>query len=753
MKRVIAFVTAVCLLMSGISAFAAPARKNEKPVELLAEMGILQGNTSGDLMPDKNLTRAEFVTMLTRILFEEQSKENKFSDTAGHWAVNNINLLADKSIVSGYENGMFGPDDNVTLAQAVKILINLLGYGKSDFEYPRDFILQAAKLSISKDVERKPDEAVSRNDAASLILNSLYVPFADGSGTMIQRIDKKMYYVSKDGSDENDGSYEKPWKTVEKAASEASGNAIVTLNEGVYSLNTGLSFENSGESSNEPLIFRAKHNADVKIVFESLDTPAITVAENTNYLTIENIDFSVGKSADSENPFLLIRGGSATIKNNTFENSGNTVLLQNTKNVLIEGNTITGGANAVVADGGSDITIKGNFIENQTESGITVHGNADGIKICNNNLTLSGDLENGGIVLGDSNAGVSKCAVWNNIIYAKQNTKTAGVLLDRVTDLCFYNNIVDHVDSCVKFGQENKNILLRNNIFMNSEKDALSYEKTPVSFDSNYNCFYGAYPQIMEKDSLFTNPYFVSEGDDWRLMNGSELAGSGKAMPAQFLCSDGSVMLLDNSDFSGKARTDSWHMGIYAALSGEDVVLPEGESQQEILLSLDFNRGADHFINSSLGQWKVTNGAYWQDEVVAGRTTSVYDGGFDWTNYEVSVDIESSNATEGNATGLIFRADKEMKNMYALRFLTSNSLEFVKWQNGSFSSIQRFNYIFKPDTVYNLKVKIENNEFTFYANGEQLGTVEDDTFSAGTVGFYCFREVNKYDNLKVVAID
>ena len=44
---------------------------------------------------------------------------------------------------------------------------------------------------------------------------------------------------------------------------------------------------------------------------------------------------------------------------------------------------------------------------------------------------------------------------------------------------------------------------------------------------------------------------------------------------------------------------------------------------KKILLSLDFKKGADHFINSSLGQWKVTNGAYWQDEAVAGRTTSV----------------------------------------------------------------------------------------------------------------------------------
>ena len=206
-------------------------------------------------------------------------------------------------------------------------------------------------------------------------------------------------------------------------------------------------------------------------------------------------------------------------------------------------------------------------------------------------------------------------------------------------------------------------------------------------------------------------------------------------------------------DFNGKKREDNPHMGIYAdssveTASREDTVV----SDENILFSTDFRKGADGMINAG-GEWKASKGIYFQNSTAAARTTVCYKDGFSWKNYEVSADVQAPSSIEGNSTGIIFRSDESMKNMYAFRFLSENMLEFVKWQNNAFASIQKWQYNFETDTFYNLKVRAEGDTFTFYVNDEEVRKVSDSSFLSGTVGFYCYRESNQYDNVKVVAID
>ncbi|MDX8363468.1 S-layer homology domain-containing protein [Cytobacillus sp. IB215316] len=50
--------------------------------------------------------------------------ENKFPDVGeNHWAKKEIEFLADKGIINGYANGLFGPDDNLTRIQ-IALMIN-----------------------------------------------------------------------------------------------------------------------------------------------------------------------------------------------------------------------------------------------------------------------------------------------------------------------------------------------------------------------------------------------------------------------------------------------------------------------------------------------------------------------------------------------------------------------------------------------------------------------------------------------------
>ena len=49
----------------------------------------------------------------------------RFIDTEGHWAEKSIEKAADKGAVSGFEDGSFQPDANVTRAQLCSILDRL----------------------------------------------------------------------------------------------------------------------------------------------------------------------------------------------------------------------------------------------------------------------------------------------------------------------------------------------------------------------------------------------------------------------------------------------------------------------------------------------------------------------------------------------------------------------------------------------------------------------------------------------------
>jgi len=194
-------------------------------------------------------------------------------------------------------------------------------------------------------------------------------------------------------------------------------------------------------------------------------------------------------------------------------------------------------------------------------------------------------------------------------------------------------------------------------------------------------------------------------------------------------------------------------MGIYADGSDESASREDtSASDENILFSTDFRKGADGMINAG-GEWKASKGIYFQNSTASARSSVCYNGGLSWENYEISADVQAPSAIDGNSTGIIFRSDAAMKNMYAFRFLSENMLEFVKWQNNSFSSIQKWQYNFEANSFYNLKVRVEDDKFTFYVNGEKVREFTDSSFLSGTVGFYCFRESNQYDNIKVVAID
>lgn len=101
---------------------------NRKAAELnrTDHLAFLSGYANGTFEPDRNITRAEVTTMFARLLTEkmtaDQTYSNTFSDVAkSHWAANYIGYMQQFGIITGYADGSFRPDASVTRAEFAAI--------------------------------------------------------------------------------------------------------------------------------------------------------------------------------------------------------------------------------------------------------------------------------------------------------------------------------------------------------------------------------------------------------------------------------------------------------------------------------------------------------------------------------------------------------------------------------------------------------------------------------------------------------
>ena len=95
-------------------------------VSTLAKLGIIEGRTSEEFAPDAYITRAEFATIAARFSDAPYTDVKPFTDVEGHWAEEYINKAAAYGWIIG-ENGLFRPNDNITRAEVVTIVNRVLG--------------------------------------------------------------------------------------------------------------------------------------------------------------------------------------------------------------------------------------------------------------------------------------------------------------------------------------------------------------------------------------------------------------------------------------------------------------------------------------------------------------------------------------------------------------------------------------------------------------------------------------------------
>ncbi|MEA4920304.1 MAG: S-layer homology domain-containing protein [Clostridiaceae bacterium] len=102
---------------------------------------VVTGIGNNNYAPDRNMTRAEFATIMIRALgLEPGTGASGFGDVAvTDWCSGYIKTAASYGIIKGYDNGNFGPNDMITREQAMTMItrammITKLSAGLTDSE-------------------------------------------------------------------------------------------------------------------------------------------------------------------------------------------------------------------------------------------------------------------------------------------------------------------------------------------------------------------------------------------------------------------------------------------------------------------------------------------------------------------------------------------------------------------------------------------------------------------------------------------
>ena len=95
-------------------------------VSTLSAMGIITGYPDGTFRPNTYITRAEFAAIAARFDADGDKTLAAFSDIANHWAKDEISVAYNNGWVDGYPDGTFGPQRNITRAETVTLVNRVL---------------------------------------------------------------------------------------------------------------------------------------------------------------------------------------------------------------------------------------------------------------------------------------------------------------------------------------------------------------------------------------------------------------------------------------------------------------------------------------------------------------------------------------------------------------------------------------------------------------------------------------------------
>ena len=193
-------VTSVMIVGAGAASYDDFSDKdeivNKEAVQMLVELGVINGKDTGDFDPTGIVTRAEMAKMICVVLNGGKDPSlgttvtNSYTDTVGHWAAGYIEYCTQLGIVAGDGTGKFNPNATVTGSEAAKMLLVALGY-KSEIEgftganWALAVNTRGSQKGLYNGLDIVVDQGLTRDNAAQMIYNALDANMVEYAYTLI----------------------------------------------------------------------------------------------------------------------------------------------------------------------------------------------------------------------------------------------------------------------------------------------------------------------------------------------------------------------------------------------------------------------------------------------------------------------------------------------------------------------------------------------------------------------------------------
>lgn len=200
-KRLGALVLTAALTLGQVP-FSAPAKAAESSeswvqgyMDQLVSWGIMRGDLAGNLAPDREISRAEYITMINRAYGYDVAGTTPFTDVLpSDWYADDIAIAYTAGYFTGTSESTASPESLLTREEATVILgRNLMlkeGVGESlDFtdsrslsDWSRGIVKAAAGEGVVKgypDGSFRPQNIITRGEVASLLVSAVGTPIQD----------------------------------------------------------------------------------------------------------------------------------------------------------------------------------------------------------------------------------------------------------------------------------------------------------------------------------------------------------------------------------------------------------------------------------------------------------------------------------------------------------------------------------------------------------------------------------------------
>lgn len=319
LKRALSLALASVMLLglmvvgTGASYSDVTSKNNTEAIEVLQAVGIMTGDDKGNFNPDQNVTRNEMAVVMANLMDYKVSSyagTSPFTDVPS-WAEPYVAACYTNGIVAGVSKTTYGGSQTVTTAQASLMLMKALGYFQFQSDFSDDWQLatvkQGNKIDLYEDVESNVTSAMTRNDVAQLVLNTLQAGMVEADNDTISVVTGDVSVQAGKVNYNYITSSKNYAKAISDAEATSSTNstkgAIVELGEKLYNGDLKLN-GTSGDDFNRPANVWTYNSSEIGKYATSAD------GIWTGKVTQKDLYNTVGSAAYDSYTWTVYRNGS-----------------------------------------------------------------------------------------------------------------------------------------------------------------------------------------------------------------------------------------------------------------------------------------------------------------------------------------------------------------------------------------------------------------------------------------------------------